>query len=111
MQEPCQMGIFRENLIAPMVTDSFVHGQQVFNRDLGLNIVDRVEYKPSAFSKNLQTLAHLGAYFIRLAKRQNSLGSTPPPQNVTCSPKRVFSTLGSMFAAEVCTGFRMSNPA
>ncbi len=37
--------------------------------------------------------------------------STPPPQNAIRPPKLRFSQAGSMPAAEVCTGLRMSTPA
>jgi len=36
--------------------------------------------------------------------------STPPPQKVICDPNSCFSQAGSIPAAEVCTGLRMSRP-
>ena len=57
-----------------IVADGFIHRQQVLNRDLGLNVMNGVKNKPSAFAKNLETLTYLGAHFIRRAKWQGALG-------------------------------------
>ena len=69
--------------IGAIFADCFIHSQQVFNRHLGLDIMDRVENKPTSFAKNLKTLTYLGAHLIRRSKRQNSLCIDPPPQKVT----------------------------
>lgn len=63
-----------------MLSNGFIHCQNVFHRGVGLDIMDRSEHEPSPPTQNLDALTNLSANVIRRPKGKRALGihATPP---------------------------------
>jgi len=74
-------------------------------------VVHLVKNVAAAGLENLQPLLHVSPHVFGRGGAQHLLGIAPAAQNTRRWPNSFFRRAGSMLAAEVWTGLRMSTPA
>lgn len=76
-----------------------------------MNVMYLVKHVATTGRKNLEPLPDVFPDLLRRRSAQHFLGVAPAAQNTILPPNSLFSLAGSIFAAEVWTGFKISMPA
>ena len=97
-------------LVEPELVGRVVKRDDILGRDVGLDIVDVVEDVAAARLPDFQVAADVLADFRGRSVGRTCWASMPPPQKTSCCPNCCLRVAGSMFAALICTGFRMWMP-
>jgi len=90
--------------------NGFAHRDDIAHGHVGLNVVHGSEDKSSVGRKGADESSYLILYLFRGAKRQQILRIQPSPPKDDILPYSRFSLRGSIPTAEICTGFKISNP-
>jgi len=90
--------------------EGFAHGEDVGGRDVGLDVVDGVEDPSPAGRERFDVAADVVADLVGRAVRENVLGLDASAPEADVGAEVLFRAAGSIPAAEMWAGFRMSTP-